>query len=286
MFDIQIDAATRRDHRAPNGLTCGRGRPGRGPAALQEVITSLGAAPGPPSAGRLPGSHGLPGRSRGRRAADRHRPHRGLPALRHGHRHGGAALDLGDGVSLADDPDFGEVLAALPEGRHLTGFMGMDLPQADDGVAGRPRWPSRANCPCPPASTPPRPWPGPGLSAWRPPCWTRASGSRWSPWARPPTACPSANRRPATCPTAARRRHRLRRHRRLRCRRRLGLPHGDPGADARSRRASPSIEDSLGLIGRHARHRPRRGPHRSTHRRGRGRAAARHCRQPGRAGPG
>ncbi|MFH1330872.1 MAG: DUF3352 domain-containing protein [Actinomycetota bacterium] len=39
------------------------------------------------------------------------------------------ALDLADGVSLADDPDFAEVLAALPADRHLTGYMGMNLPQ-------------------------------------------------------------------------------------------------------------------------------------------------------------
>jgi len=39
------------------------------------------------------------------------------------------AIDLADGVSLAEDPNFVEVLAALPTGRHLTGFMSSDLPQ-------------------------------------------------------------------------------------------------------------------------------------------------------------
>ncbi|MBM3695340.1 MAG: DUF3352 domain-containing protein [Actinobacteria bacterium] len=39
------------------------------------------------------------------------------------------AIDLADGVSLAQDANFAEVVAALPNGRHVTGYMGMDLPQ-------------------------------------------------------------------------------------------------------------------------------------------------------------
>jgi len=39
------------------------------------------------------------------------------------------AIDLGDGASLADDANFTEVLAALPDGRHLTGYMAVGLIQ-------------------------------------------------------------------------------------------------------------------------------------------------------------
>jgi hypothetical protein len=47
------------------------------------------------------------------------------------------AIDLGDGPSLADDPSFSEVVAALPSGRHLSAFMGPDLlQQVMAGVAG------------------------------------------------------------------------------------------------------------------------------------------------------
>ncbi|MCU0280866.1 MAG: DUF3352 domain-containing protein, partial [Acidimicrobiia bacterium] len=47
------------------------------------------------------------------------------------------AIDLGDGPSLADDPNFNEVLAALPSGRHLSAYLGPDLlQQAVTGVAG------------------------------------------------------------------------------------------------------------------------------------------------------
>ena len=37
------------------------------------------------------------------------------------------AIDLGDGASLADDANFAEVLAALPDGRHLTGYLAAGL---------------------------------------------------------------------------------------------------------------------------------------------------------------
>jgi len=47
------------------------------------------------------------------------------------------AIDLADGASLADDPNFNEVLAALPSGRHLSAYLGPDLlQQAVAGVAG------------------------------------------------------------------------------------------------------------------------------------------------------
>ncbi len=39
------------------------------------------------------------------------------------------AIDLGDGASLADDANFAEVLAALPDGRHLTGYMAIGVLQ-------------------------------------------------------------------------------------------------------------------------------------------------------------
>jgi hypothetical protein len=47
------------------------------------------------------------------------------------------AIDLGDGASLADNPSFNEVLAALPSGRHLSAYLGPDLlQQAAAGIAG------------------------------------------------------------------------------------------------------------------------------------------------------
>lgn len=47
------------------------------------------------------------------------------------------AIDLADGASLADDPSFNEVLAALPSGRHLSAYLGPELlQQAATGVAG------------------------------------------------------------------------------------------------------------------------------------------------------
>jgi hypothetical protein len=45
------------------------------------------------------------------------------------------AIGLGDGASLADDPNFSEVLAALPDGRHLTGYMAVGLLQQAVGAA-------------------------------------------------------------------------------------------------------------------------------------------------------
>lgn len=47
------------------------------------------------------------------------------------------AISLGDGPSLADDPSFNEVLAALPSGRHLSAYLGQALlQQALSGVTG------------------------------------------------------------------------------------------------------------------------------------------------------
>jgi hypothetical protein len=45
------------------------------------------------------------------------------------------AIDLGDGASLADDSNFSEVLAALPDGRHVTGYIAIGLIQEMLGAA-------------------------------------------------------------------------------------------------------------------------------------------------------
>ena len=233
-----------------------------------------------------PGSRGgrRPGRGRGRPPRDHHLPgdlrrshlpetdYQGVTVYRADPGDGGAAhgrspssratwctamgagmveqaIDLGDGASLADDPNFSEVLAALPDGRHLRATW----PPVSSRRWSAP-WPerpaSRAALPFPTSSTRPSCWRGCEASAWRPRCSTRACASRWWGWvnaARPwASTWHAAGDMAGLLPADA---IGLRRDRGLRRPRRLGLPDGDAGADARGRRGQPSVDDTITMVG-------------------------------------
>ena len=245
LFDIQFDAATGEmtdpnilvavdvaDQAAAGGLPARRSSPRWEPA------------PGPPS--RRPPTRGSPShradpgewwRSRSPSPSPRATCSYGLGAGMVEQ-----AIDLGDGASLADDPDFTEVLAALPDGPPPHRLHGHGACSSRCWGPSPARWPSRASRPA--AARGPRPdrrrWPGPCAAwAWPPPCSERASASRWWPWASPARRLPvgdTARQQPAR--PAARRRHRLRRHRRLRRPRRLGLPSWRCWRRCPSRKAS------------------------------------------------